>query len=190
MAASRLLSYIRSMKPDEANEGNEDDSRLIVLVAYEDFAAAIRAMAMLKRVGNQCGQQARLIPLIWRFDVLADDSYFELAVGDALAADIIVISAREGKTLPQKIREWIAHWLLVEDRRPPALVATLDYHPVRMKRQSCVLPYLAKLAHYGNMPFFANDGDRASGIDPAPISVRHSSSGQLLPGEPVHCDLF
>jgi hypothetical protein len=174
----------------QANEANDEDSHLNVLVAYEDFAAGTRAMAMLKRVGNQCGRQARLIHTMWRFDVLSDASYFELAVSEALAADIIVISAREGKSLPQRIREWISHWLLMKIRRPVALVATLDYPQVRIKREACVLPYLAKLAHYGNMPFFANGGGRANGNGLAPINVRHSSSVEPLPRETAPCGQF
>ena len=136
---------------------NEDNSDMKVLVAYEDFAAGTRAMAMLKRVGSQCGQQGQLVHIMWRFDVLSDESFFELAVSEALAADIIVIATREGKSLPQRIRVWIARWLLMKNRRPLALVATLDYHRDKQHSKRCVLPYLEKLAHYGKMRFFAND---------------------------------
>jgi hypothetical protein len=138
-----------------------------VLIAYEDFAAGARAMAMLKRVDVQCGEPGQLIHMMWRFDVLADADFFDLAVREALAADIIVIATREGKRLPQRIRDWIARWLLMKKSRPLALVATLDYPPrkARSSSEGCVLPYLAKLADYGKLQFFANDGRQSHGFD-------------------------
>jgi hypothetical protein len=142
-----------------SNKGNEN---MNVFVAYEDFSAGARAMAMLKRVGSQCGQRAQLIHMMWRFDILSDESLFELAVSEALAADIIVIATREGRNLPQRIRDWIAHWLLMKDRRPLALVATLDYDSLNPVGEGCVLPYLTKLAHYGGMQFFATVSGEAN----------------------------
>jgi len=149
----------------------EENHPVNVLVAYEDFAAGSRAMAMLKRVDSQSGQPGQLVHMMWRFDVLADESFFELAVSEALAADIIVIATREGKSLPRRIRDWIARWLLLKKRRPLALVATLDYQPVQASSQGCVLPYLAKLARYGKLQFFVNDNDRATGLQLARISA-------------------
>jgi len=146
-----LCLTFQTMKTEEKNPDTN------VLVAYEDFAAGTRAMAMLKRVDSQSDQPGQLVHMMWRFDVLSDESFFELAVSEALAADIIVIATREGKSLPQRIRLWIARWLLMKNRRPLALVATLDYHRNQQHSKRCVLPYLEKLAHYGKMRFFAND---------------------------------
>jgi hypothetical protein len=126
---------------------------LQVLVAYEDLAAGKRAMEMLERVSRQCGEPGRWVHSMWRFDVLADATYLTVAVSEALTADIIVIAAREGEPLPQRVRDWIAHWLLVKKDRPAALVATLDYP---RPAQPCVLPYLEKSAHLGRLQFFAN----------------------------------
>ena len=149
---------------------NEENPDTNVLVAYEDFAAGTRAMTMLKRIGNQCGP-GQLIHMMWRFDVLSDESFFELAVNEALAADIIVIATREGKSLPQRIKDWIARWLLMKDRRPMALVATLDYRPAKLSSKGCVLPYLTKLAHYGKMQFFANGSEAATRLNLAKINA-------------------
>jgi len=136
-----------------------------VLVAYEDFASGTRAMGILKRIDNQCGQPGQLIHMMWRFDVVADADYFDHAVREALASDIIVIATREGKSLPQRIRDWIARWLLMKTERPLALVAALDYPPAKASKEVHVLPYLSKLAQYGKMEFFANGNGNAHGFD-------------------------
>jgi hypothetical protein len=150
MAPAPFFLTVRTMKTKAENP------KMKVLVAYEDFAAGTRAMAMLKRVDSQCDRPGQLIHRMWRFDVLADADFFDLAVREALGSDIIVIATREGKSLPQKILDWIARWLLMKDSRPLALVATLDYPPIKASSEGCVLPYLTKLAHYGNMQFFSN----------------------------------
>jgi len=143
----------------------EQSQPLRVLVAYEDFAAGTRAMAMLNRVESQSGEPGELTHMMWRFDVVADADFFELAVKEALKADIIVIAAREGKGLPQRIKDWIARWLLMKQSRPLALVATLDYRPVKASSEAPVLPYLAKLASFGKMQFFANGSSPDTGND-------------------------
>ncbi len=150
------------LKPMKTNLKEHD---INVLVAYEDFAAGCRAMALLKRVGSQCGGPGRLIHMMWRFDVLSDPCYLELAVSEALAADIIIIAMREGRGLPQKVRNWIARWLLMKEDRPLALAASLDHDREKTSDQVCVLPYLAKLAHYGKMQFFSNRCAQATGVD-------------------------
>jgi hypothetical protein len=142
-----------------------------VLVAYEDFAAGKRAIAMLKRVDSQCGGPGQLTHMMWRFDVLADGDFFDLAVQEALAADIIVIATREGGSLPQRIRDWIARWLLMKQSRPQALVATLDYPRAKPAGAGSVLPYLTKLALFGKMQFFANGGGHSHGFDPTRIKA-------------------
>jgi hypothetical protein len=162
-----LVPFPRRFQTMKTEEENLD---MKVLVAYEDFAAGTRAMAMLKRIGSQCGA-GQLIHMMWRFDVLSDESFFDLAVNEALAADIIIIATRDGKSLPQRIKDWIARWLLMKERRPLALVATLDYHSAKPRSQSCVLPYLTKLAHYGQMQFFANGGADATGFNFAKINT-------------------
>jgi hypothetical protein len=126
-------------------------------------------VAILKRVDSQCGLQGQLNYVMWRFDVLAEASFFELAVNEALAADIIVIATREGKGLPQRIRDWIARWLLMKQHRPLALVAALNYPRVKANRDWLVLPYLAKLARFGKMQFFANDSGPAAEVELASL---------------------
>jgi hypothetical protein len=162
MASVPLPFIVYAMKTD----GDHEENNLVtVFVAYEDFAAGIRAMAMLKRVDNRCDQPGQLLPIMWRFDVLSDASFFELAVSEALAADIIVIATRKGKGLPQRIKDWIARWLLLKQRRPLALVATLDYRPVKASSKASVLPYLAKLARFGKLQFFANHDGYVTGVE-------------------------
>lgn len=142
-----------------------NENAINVLVASEDFAAGCRVMAMLKRVGSQCGGPGRLIHMMWRFDVLSDPSFLEPAVSEALAADIIIIAMREGKGLPQKVRNWMARWLLMKEDRPLALAASFDHDREKTSDQGCVLPYLARLAQYGKMQFFSNRCAQATGVD-------------------------
>ena len=162
---------------------NLEENDINVLVAYEDFAAGCRAMAMLKRVGSQCEGPGRLIHMMWRFDVLCDPSYTEHAVSEALAADIIIIAMREGKGLPQKVKSWIARWLLMKEDRPLALAASLDHNGVKANDQVCVLPYLAKLAQYGKMQFFSNRCAQAAGVDLGSAKVNAISQPETLSNE-------
>lgn len=143
------------------NFGGKD---LRVLVAYDNFISGKRAMALLKRVDGPGGAGGRLSHIMLRFDLMADPAFFELAVNEALAAEIVVIATAEGKDLPQQVRAWIVRWLLVKETRPLALVVTLDHKLVRAGEPPCVSPYLAKLAHYGKMQFFTNGRDKRKDV--------------------------
>lgn len=135
-----------------------------VLVAYDSFRSGCRAMALLKRLGGG-GAAGELTHVMVRFDLLADAAFFELAVGEALAADLVVIATIEGRELPREVRDWLGQWLLRRQDVPQALVGTFDYSQTKACGPGCVSAYLEKLAGYGKMPFFTGGGDRAPAVD-------------------------
>ncbi len=136
-----------------------------VLVAYDNFSSGCRVMALLKRLGGGAATLDDLTHVMVRFDLLADAAFFELAVGEARAADLIVIATCEGRELPREVRDWLGQWLLRRDDVPQALVGTFDYGRTKVCGPGCVSAYLEKLAGYGNIPFFTSGGDQAPAVD-------------------------
>ena len=158
--------------PNETEiEPSESVSDLRVLVAYEDLPAGIRAMAILERVDREFVGAGRAVHMMWRFDELSDPYLFRIAVTEALAADVIVISAHEAEKLPQEIRDWIARWLLTKDDRPRTLIAALQPNGVSARNQQHILTYLQKVAHHGKLEFFAAGSKMESAVNQGSLSA-------------------
>ena len=101
-----------------------------VVIACEDVTAAQLACALLDFVGRDCGPDGRLIYRWWNFEVLAFSSLRELASHETVAADVIIIAARESGQFPPEIGNWMARWLELRDGRGGALVILLESDPL------------------------------------------------------------
>lgn len=141
------------------NEVFDPATDLRVLVAYPNAAFALRAKAMLARVAQDAGKFGRLIYSLWDFNSLAEPVLQPIAAEEALAADIVLFAAPEGKALPKGVREWIARWLVTKNELPQAMVASLHTDPATAPNPPVVLTYLARVAKYGGMNFFAGGGE-------------------------------
>ena len=167
---------------------NFSDRNIKVLVAYDTFSSGCRAMALLKRLTGRGRMPGELTHTMMRFDLMADATFFELAVSEALTADVVVIATMERLELPQRVQDWVVQWLLRKEDAPQALVATFDESRTKMSGQGGVSAYLEKLAGYGRVQFFSTGGDQTWKVDFGMVKgddwavdsalVRQQSAGQ------------
>ncbi len=156
---------------------------LRVLVAYQNAAFALRTKAMLEQVARDETRRGRLVYRLWEFNSLGDPVLLPIATAEVLAADIVVFSAQEGMALPKAVLNWTARWLLARESLPQALIASLHQDPEAPEPvQAFVLPYLAGVAKYGRMHFFAAGKDVRVWLDLKKIEAEHH--GQAFGADP------
>jgi hypothetical protein len=124
-----------------------------VLIAYEDFETGKHAKKTYDFLVDNLGRDCRFTNQMWKFDVLSIPKLREIAVKDALTADIIILSGH-GDELPGHVTTWIESWLM-EARNALALVALLDGANTTGRQRCATREYLARVAERGKMEFFA-----------------------------------
>ena len=138
--------------PDLVPFDNAED--LNVVVAYEDWPAAVRARELLRRVGRQCGESGRLIYSMWKFHVLAEPTLRAMAAAEVTSADIVVFSAKDGPNLPNHVKKWINRWLPTKGGRRTAMVALLKSGEPQTWSAGGIQSYLEEVAKAGHMELF------------------------------------
>lgn len=129
------------------------NSALNVVIAYEDLETGKRAMKTYEYMVEQLGAQCLFSNQMWKFDVLAVPKLREIAAKDAAAAELILISAHEGKQLPREVKAWIDLWLSY-NTQASALVGLFGRESV----ETPVRSYLAGVARRAGIEFFAQPG--------------------------------
>ena len=137
---------------------------LMVLVACEDFNRGQEVCARLERAGNNAITKGRLIHALWNFEALAIPALRQVAAGEAAQADLILLIAADGASLPAAIIDWMNLWLAVKECRPQVLVALLDSAAGRDGFSRRILAQLKDVAGLGRIDFFAEglDGELES----------------------------
>lgn len=107
------ISYKGGLKmtPPEATE----QAPLNILVIYDEIASAHRAMAVVSRLSNGIGEQVEFKPEFWRHDLLEEAEWRFAAAKDALQADVIIVSTREGAALGEQASAWLKECLLARE---------------------------------------------------------------------------
>lgn len=80
---------------------------LNVLVVYEDALAARRATEVIARLAAQAAGEFEFHRTFWRFDLLGDRAWRDVAAGDVLAADIVILATRELAAPPPAVDQWL-----------------------------------------------------------------------------------
>ena len=124
-----------------------------VLIAYEDFETGKHAKKTYDFLVENLGHDCRFTNQMWKFDVLSIPKLREIAVKDALTADIIILSSH-GDELPGHVAAWIESWLR-EAHNALALVALFDGANTTGGQLRATREYLARVAERGKMEFFS-----------------------------------
>lgn len=123
------------------------------MIAYEDLATGKRAMKTYDYMAEQLGSECIFTNQMWKFDVLGVPKLREMAAKDAAAAEIIIVSAHEGKPLPPEVTAWIDLWLSYETRAS-AIVGLFTGESSHTPARN----YLADVAKRAKIEFFSQPG--------------------------------
>ena len=99
---------------------------LSVMAVFENPDAGLRARRLMDTVKNKLNLDAELDVCFWKFHRLQNPAAKCPAVTAAPHADVIILSAHDGKKWPEAIQEWIPARPTTCIRQPGALVAILD----------------------------------------------------------------
>lgn len=138
----------------------EAESRptLNVVIIYEDFAAGKHAKATYDYLVNQLGRDFEFSNQMWKFDVLGIPKMRQMAVKDAAASDLIIVSTHGVGELPAEVRLWVDEW--AENKgHARALVTLVDRPKDLFASDPSIRSYLEDSAKRANVDFFAQPDD-------------------------------
>ena len=155
-----------------------------VVIVYEDFETGKHAKRTYDFLVENLGRECQFSNQMWKFDVLSISKLREMAVKDAVQADVIIISSHGGDELPEPVKAWIESWL-AERGTAMALVALFECSQDDWPRTRPIRAYLEGIAGRGGMEFFSQsdgwpDHRRESGVRPLPFRRDPNVSGATL----------
>jgi len=157
-----------------------------VLILYEDFAAGRRANDTCRFLTTQLGDEFELRSGMWKFEMLRHPKLAEIATGEALEADAIIVAARGVAPLPAEVTSWIDRWLPLRDKRAGALIALIGGSMNPGHSLPAAYACLQKAAATANMDFlphvlpFTNEETPAFDI-PLPSEGDAARWDELMP---------
>ena len=126
-----------------------------IVIAYDKVAAGRRAMQLVSALHSQDELDFEIRTFPWRFDLLENPDWRELASADALKADLLFISTFSNSELPSAVWKWIAECLTLKCGDSAAVVALFGADG-RMDRPDSVRLRLLKTATQdAGLEFFA-----------------------------------
>ena len=139
--------------PAFGSSDRDGNPALNVVIAYEDLETGKRAMKTYEYIVKQLGDECLFANQMWKFDVLGVPKLKEIAAKDAAAAEIIIVSAHEGRELPDQVKAWIDLWLSYKTEAR-ALVGLFDIEATDYPART----YLAEVARRAKIEFFCQPG--------------------------------
>lgn len=133
------------------------------MIVHEDAATRHRAQAALGEWARRSdptglGMKTKL----WKLDALAQPLMNELAVTEAVTADVLVVSLHGNRELPEAVREWLTGWLEHKANRRYALGIILDRQVANQGRKHPVAAYLEQVAAIAEAEVFYAAADHPS----------------------------
>jgi hypothetical protein len=142
---------------------NTADPILKIIIVHEDSVAGLRATDLLKRLAARLGDKSGMdispwefCNRAWQFEWLQNPNLSAQALAEAVAADMIIISAGGHAELPVCVRKWIESVLARKQGGPAALVALLDGRRAAHTAALNPGPYLRQLAAQNGVDFYCN----------------------------------
>ncbi len=115
-----LSPFDPEQTPDRGRENTLDAS-----LSYDDLTTGLRAQYLLGHKARLFTEAPHLSSVIWRFDLLGDSSACEMALSDAFAAVIVLLTSHWGRALPEFVRPWLEQWFRRRNDDPCAMIVSL-----------------------------------------------------------------
>jgi hypothetical protein len=128
-----------------------------VVIAYEDFETGKAAKETYDFLAEKLGHDCQFNNQMWKFDVLSIPNLREMAVRDAAAAEIVMISCHGNSEFPKEVKSWLERWLAAQTRAI-ALVGLFDARCGDPGQARSNRAYLADAARRARVEFFAQPG--------------------------------
>ena len=151
------------------------------VMAYEDITIAKLAKEKWDYLVHTLQHGFDFKLRLWKFDALRIPELRDVAVNDAIQAQMVFVVTHGAGELPSEVKVWIEHWLAqMDQKRDAARLLTLLSDPPPGKFGASTLSqfaYLQQAARKGSMDFLASTGPIVS--RQSAISLRVSTEGML-----------
>ena len=113
---------------DYMNRGTRPGEKLFIqpalqaLVIYDDPGCAAEARALLMQAAMRADAALGWDVKPWRMDLLEQPALSEMARGEAVGADVIVLSVSKTRAPTRKLMAWLENWALQRQVQDAALV--------------------------------------------------------------------
>ncbi len=163
-----------------------------VVIVYDDFASGKRAMDTCNFLVCQLGGGIELRTSMWKFDVLRTAKLHQIAVEDAIEADVIIVANARNAGLPAEVKRWVDGWAMRKQGQAAALVALLDFTGEDVQESATVHAFLQGAAADAKIDFLPQEirftGSRMPNISsafshPAPWPAKDQVSSRMPPVE-------
>jgi hypothetical protein len=124
-----------------------------VFIVYEDFATGKQAKRACDFLVANLTHEWQVTSQMWKFEVLSIPELRELAAKDAASANLILVSSRGDREVPDDVKAWIDMWLAYKGDTV-ALVALLGRPREQAEHAQATQTYLERVAERGRMEFF------------------------------------
>lgn len=143
---------------DQSSCELENRPTLNVVIVYEDFTAGKHAKETYDYLVHQLGHDFEFYNQMWKFDVLGIPKMREMAVKDAAASDLIIVSTHGVGELPAEVRIWVDEWA-ANKGHARALVTLVDRPKDLFAEDASIRTYLQAAARRAGVAFFAQPDD-------------------------------
>ena len=152
-----------------------------VIVLYDEFAAAARAVEMLGRAANRADETLLWNVKPWRFDVLSLAPLPEESLREAAAAHLIVLAIHTWADVPSPVLSWLEAW--AERRQvPEAALAVFDGSgDDTLSIAGTATPGLSEFAHRHGLKFIFGDKTPAEKESAFPTDVLRNRQTASVP---------
>ncbi len=132
-----------------------EQQALRVVIVYNDLAAGKHAMQVMVDVWKELAADIEFKPLPWRFDLLSDEDWHEVAALDAVRSDILIISTSSAHPLPPTVGRWVEDVISRKHGRASAVVALFGPEECPDDGASPRLQAIQSAAQRAGLDFFA-----------------------------------
>ena len=94
-------------------------------IVYEDTATGLRACRSLNFLFPP-SEDFVVRRRLWRWDLLNDRVTYRRSVAEAASCDLVILSAHGTNALPEKVKNWVADWLVLRTSQACVFGALLD----------------------------------------------------------------
>jgi hypothetical protein len=148
-----------------------------VVIAYDDFTSGKRAMSTVGFLEQRMARGTELRTSMWKFDVLRSAKLHQMAVEDAVEADVIIVASAQNGGLSEEARSWVNGWVAKKRGQTAALIALLDFTGENMVEPAFAYSFLQGAAARARIDFLPQE-IRPTGANPPALSMRAFSKGR------------
>lgn len=160
---------------------------LRILLVYADVGIVNGAMELLRSAARQVEGPGWLLCAICHFDVLVDPLLKRIAAKEATAAEMVVIAALQGKSLPNTVKDWATRWISIKMNVQSALASIL----VGEEWTACSSPFVPlrfeSLGRFDKIDLFTIGCGEGAGMAlktelRCTLAGRSKESAEMVPG--------